>query len=122
MQEHKRERPAKFSFVSDDDNYTGTWGIEMKRDLSVSGMPHFDCTIEANTVNILAEGTEEITIDFGSRGLQLEGDVTVIWNGDEMYSGNAKPIRMNKQGVSDYDPMKFNRWNTSIIQQILKQY
>ena len=120
--EYKRERPAKFSFVSDDDNYTGTWGIEMKRDLSVSGMPHFDCTIEAHKVSIISEGTEEITIDFGPRGLQMEGNVTVIWNGDEMYSGNAKPIRMNKQAVSDYDPMKLNRYNRSIIQHILKQY
>ena len=122
LQQHTRERPGKFSFVSDDNNYTGTWGIEMKRDLSVSGMPHFDCTIEANKVIINSEGTEEITIDFGSGGLQLEGNVTVIWNGDEMYRGTARPIRMNNQGISDYDPMKSNRWNTSLIQQILKQY
>jgi len=122
LQKHSRERPSEFSFVSDDDNYTGTWGIEMKRDLSVSGMPHFDCTIEANRVSILSEGTEEISIDFGPRGLQMEGNVTIIWNGDEMYSGKVKPIRMNNQGISDYDPKMFNRWNTSIIRHILKQY
>ena len=52
----------------------------------------------------------------------LGRNVTIIWNGDEMYKGNAKPIRMNTQEVSDYDPMKFNRWNTSIIQHILEQY
>jgi len=89
---HTRKRPNKFSFVADTDEHRGQWGIEMKRDLTVSGLPHFACTIEGNKVTIVSEGTPGLRVDLGVKGLNLKGKVTVIWNGKTVFEGDAKSV------------------------------
>lgn len=89
LSKHVRRRPNEFAYVSDTNEHRGVWGIEMTRDLTVSGLPSFKCAIDGRTVRIDSEGTPGLTVDLGEAGLRMEGDVTVIWNGREAHKGPA---------------------------------
>jgi dienelactone hydrolase len=90
----RRKRPAQFSFVADTDDYRGIWGIAMNRDIIVSALPRFTCSVEGNTVRLKSEGTNALQVDLGPNGLQLTGEVVVIWNDKESYHGPATTIRL----------------------------
>jgi len=90
----RRKRPTQFSFVADTDERTGAWGVQMKRDITVSALPHFSCTITGNTVALRSEGTNELWINAGAGGLGLEGEAVVIWNDKEAYRGPANVIHL----------------------------
>lgn len=97
LQQHTRKRPTKFSFTADTDQHRGVWGITMSRDLQVSPFPSFDCAIDGQTVQITTKGTNEVQVDFGEDGLNMQGDVVVMLNGKEAYKGPAKmdrPLRL----------------------------
>ncbi len=94
MERFTRKRPDQFSFVADTPEHLGVWGVEMKRDLTVSAMPRFACAIEGRTVRIESTGTPSLTVNAGAGGLGLEGEVTVIWNGKEAYRGPALEIAL----------------------------
>jgi hypothetical protein len=117
MSSHVRKRPAKFFFLADTAEHLGVWGIKMKRDIAISGIPQFSCAIDGTTVVIDSKGTPELSIELGNGGtpvqrkrfyrpsamalaeykggLGLSGDVKVIWNGKEAYNGPAKKITLS---------------------------
>lgn len=76
--EHTRKRPDRFTFVADTDDHPGVWGITMNRDLAVSALPEFECTITGNTVHIDSTGTVGLDVNLGAGGLGLSGTVLVI--------------------------------------------
>jgi predicted esterase len=87
---HKRKRPDRFSFVADMDEHRGVWGIQMLRALHVSAVPRFTCEIKGNQVAITAQGTPELTVDLGTKGLRLKGKVTVTLNGRKVFEGDVE--------------------------------
>jgi len=91
---HTRTRPLEVRFVADTIEHPGAWGVTMRRDLQVSWLPSFHLVVDGNTVTLETEGTPGVRIDLGPGGLGLEGDVTVIWNGDEAYHGPARTVNL----------------------------
>jgi predicted esterase len=90
----RRERPSSFRYVSDDDWHRGAWGVTMVRDLRLSALPEFECTVEGSSVRIDSRGTDGLSVLLGTGGLGLDGDVSVVWNGREAYRGPATTIRL----------------------------
>ncbi len=89
-----RNRPTKFSFVADTPEHLGAWGVRLVRDLSMSGAPSFECSVEGNTVTLTSQGTPGLFLDLVA--MKLKGEVRVIWNGVEAYKGEAKAITVGK--------------------------
>lgn len=97
LQQFTRQRPSTFSFVADTDEHRGIWGVEMKRDVTVSALPRFECRVEGNTVRLASTGTPGLNVNLGVGGLGLTGAVVVIWNGKESYRGPAQEISLGQQ-------------------------
>lgn len=91
---HTRSRPRKIRFVADTNEHPGAWGVTMRRDPQVSCLPSFHLVIDGSTVTLDTEGTPGVRIDLGPDGLRLEGEVTVIWNGQRAYQGPPKTINL----------------------------
>ncbi|MBN1257664.1 MAG: hypothetical protein JXA52_08160 [Planctomycetes bacterium] len=91
---HVRQRPQNFSYVVDSHNHYGRLGIKMKRVPEISALPRFDCEIKDNEVHIYSQGTPEIELDFSEDGLALEGEVVIFWNGEEVYKGPARKLKL----------------------------
>ncbi|MDX2022988.1 MAG: hypothetical protein SF187_22325 [Deltaproteobacteria bacterium] len=89
-----RKRPDKFAFVADTAEHRGVWGIMMDRDVGVSSAPSFECTISGNEVRIVSEGTKGLELELGAQGLNLSGEVTVLWNGKRVYQGPATHVSL----------------------------
>ena len=103
--QYTRKRPDKFTFIADNDKRTGEWGIKMERDIKVTGLPEFTCTLEFNTIRIDSKGASKIIIIPGPEGLNLEGEIKVIWNGTEVYKGACNPIEISSSNnVKPYKP------------------
>lgn len=120
MQQFTRKRPEKFSFVAVDNDYAGTWGINMERDINVSGTPSFTCSIKDNEINIISEGAPEITIEMGETGLQLTGDVVLTWNGNEVYRGESCNFLLSEDGCRELKRLPQRRG--SLVRSILSNY
>lgn len=103
MQQFVRKRPDNFSFMADTDNHLGIWGITMNRDEKVSCLPHFSCSIKGNKVIIESEGTKGLEVRLGQDGLNLAGNVEVIWNGDKAYEGPVKSIALGETLVDKWN-------------------
>jgi hypothetical protein len=88
----RRKRPATFSFVADTDEHRGAWGVTLERDLVVSALPRFQCTVEGNIVRLKSEGSKRLYVDLGPGGLGLTGEVVVVWNDREAYRGPVKEL------------------------------
>ena len=89
-----RKRPDQFTYVCDRDEHRGCWGITMQRNPEVSGVPRFTCAIAGNSVTIESTGTKGLNVELGENGLGLSGEVTVIWNGMEAYTGEPTQVRL----------------------------
>jgi hypothetical protein len=91
-----RRRPETFSFTIDSFRFPGTRGIEMavpfRRRIIDGDLPTFTCTLDGQTVRIDSKHTTGLRIALGEDGLGLDGDVTVIWNGEQAYKGPAKTV------------------------------
>ena len=87
---HKRKRPDRFSFVADADEHRGVWGIQVKRALHLSAVPKFSCELKGNQVTITTQGTLELTVDLGARGLRLKGQVKLVLNGRTVFEGKIE--------------------------------
>lgn len=103
LQKYTRKRPAKFAFTADMNEYRGIWGITMERDPQVSPFPRFACTIEGQTVRIDTKGTAQVNVVLGERGLQMQGEVTVVLNGKEAYKGPAERERALELKIAKAD-------------------
>ena len=97
LQQFTRKRPDRFSFVADTDEHLGVWGIEIKRDVTMSAIPRFECRLEGNTIHLDSTGIPGLTINAGAGGLGLTGEVKVVWNGKESYRGQVRIIELPVQ-------------------------
>ena len=100
MQQFKRKHPDHFTFVVDTDEHPGIWGINLKRDVTVNPLPWFECRLEGNTIHIDSNGTTGLRINPGVGGLGLTGEIVVIWNGEELYRGPVKEIKLGSENKS----------------------
>ena len=96
LQKHTRRRPDRFQFVADTDKHRGAYGVTMMRDLTVSGVPSFTCTVKGNDVAIDSEGTPGLQVVAGEGGLGLDGEITITWNGKQAYKGPAKTVTLGR--------------------------
>jgi predicted esterase len=96
MLKFRRKRPAEFSFVSDMDEHAGAWGVFMMRDVLISPLPRFTCTVKGNTVRLRTQGTKMLQVNLGPGGLGLEGEVIVTWNDQEAYRGPVKILNLSE--------------------------
>lgn len=110
LQQHTRQRPAKFRFIADTPEHDGAWGIRLKREPLLSGAPAFECAIEDNVIHLRTSGTSAAKIDTGPSGLAMEGDYSVIWNGQPVYSGNAPLLLLKNAAAVPFEPKPLGRW------------
>jgi predicted esterase len=103
MTQFSRKRPDSFSFVADKDEHPGIWGIEMKRDLKVSGLPEFNCSIKGDSVIINSVGTKLLKITMGKGGLGLTQSTTLMWNNKQIYRGFPVEIEANETEIKVLD-------------------
>ncbi len=96
MTQFVRKRPDKFFYIADTREHTGVWGISMIRNEGISARPWFDCEIKGQTIDINSSGTERLIIDPGMDGLQMEGDIKIIWNGKLAYEGKNERVTLRK--------------------------
>jgi len=94
-----RKRPTKFSFTVDQYVHPGVWGIKVvflptQRQLIQEPWPRFDVKISGQTVEITTKNTKRLSVDLGSNGLKMTGDVALSVNGKEVLKGAVpdKPI------------------------------
>ena len=92
MQQFRRRRPDRFSFVADTDEHPGIWGVEMARDAAAAARPRLECRVEGRTVRIDTTGTPALRVNPGAGGLGLDGEVEIVWNGRVVHRGPATPI------------------------------
>jgi len=94
MQHSRTAIPDSFSFTADAPQYCGRNGVRIRVDYNIDSnkKPIFTCTIKEKTVTIKTKNTTGIVVDCTKNGLGLEGEVTIIWNGEEIYSGPTKKV------------------------------
>ena len=114
-------RIGNSDIVADENDYTGTWGITMRREITVSGVPQFTCTISGNQVDIESEGTNELRVVMGEKGLQLSGEVVLNWNGSEVYRGEACDYLLSTEGSRKLTRMP-GQGRGSLVGSILSKY
>ncbi len=88
----KRTRPDRFSFTIDQAQHPGVWGIRSTMNpwanrLLVAPWPSFECNITGQEVRITTKRMEEVSIDLGSSGLRMYGEVRVWLNGKSVHRG-----------------------------------
>lgn len=102
LMQFTRKRPALFSYITDTPEHTGRNGVFMAVPMHVDAKPHFICAVDGSTVRIDSANTGGLSVDLGDQGLGLHGDVKVIWNGKEAYSGPAKRIDLGEEKVDKW--------------------
>lgn len=110
MQEHVRQTPRRFQFLADTPEHSQAWGIRLKREPMVSAVPSFHCEIDGPLVRLETLGTTAVKIDAGPKGLGLAGTYTVIWNGAEVYTGDAPHLLLRDGAAFPFVPGPVGRW------------
>jgi len=97
--QHVRQRPTHFAFIADTPYHRGVWGISVPRAYpGVYLLPEtrvsIECWIEGQAVRIEAIGATKLDVDLGPNGLRMTGEVSVIVNGKEQFTGPVpeKPL------------------------------
>lgn len=103
MQFTRPRRTDEFTFETDTAAHAGRNGIMMGMTWrqTPSPRPHFACSIASQTVTITSENTTGLAVALGKDGLGMEGEVTVTWNGKEVYAGPAATIELGAGAPSD---------------------
>lgn len=92
MVQFKRKRPTKFSFIIDQPQFPGVWGVRATRALTGSRFlkepwSSFECEIKGQEVAIKTSRLSDLTVDLGAKGLRMSGMVKLIVNGKEAHNG-----------------------------------
>jgi len=100
--QHTRRMPKHFSFIVDNPQHRGIWGISIPRiypDAYPQAEPRvkFECWIEGSTIRIRTWDVKRIEVNLGPAGLNLSGNVELIVNGKTRFSGVTppKPLSLN---------------------------
>jgi hypothetical protein len=104
MLQQRRRRPMEFTYLSygNRPGELGAWGVEMDPspvydENDPATFAYLSCRVEGNTVTVDTRNTEGLSLklgDAGDRSLKLTGQVTVIWNGRDAYSGPAETVHL----------------------------
>jgi len=96
--EHTRQRPDEFAFIAESSRGRRAWGITLPRPRGDQPLPRFTCRIDGQTVHIDSENAQGLDVDLGPAGLGMTGEVTVIWNGKQAFSGAVpeEPIELGR--------------------------
>jgi len=87
---HSRKPVTKFSYVSSSGMNRGRNGVEVLDIYPASTvLPLVEVEISGNQVKISSQNTSRIRVMMGRSGLNLTGEVQVVWNGKEVYQGLA---------------------------------
>jgi hypothetical protein len=84
--------------VADTEEHPGAWGIRLVKDHH-KGLPSFTCTIAGNRVTISSTNTTALEVNLGEKGLGLQGDAVVVWNGKEVYAGPVALLALSEKGA-----------------------
>ncbi len=89
---HRRRRPTHFTFIADTPYHRGLWGISVPRTYPGSYLlpeprASFECWIEGQTVRIETRDVATLDVELGPKGLRMTGDVTLVVNGKERFTG-----------------------------------
>jgi dienelactone hydrolase len=85
MLQFRRKRPDHFRFSTDDGAYDSVWGIRMEN--INRPVARLECSIGEGRVIINGGGYRSLSLTLGEEGLGLIGQVKIIHNGTEVYSG-----------------------------------
>ncbi len=87
---HERESLTEFSYISYSLTSKGRNGVEVLDIFPAATVfPILELEIIGNAVEIKSKNTSRIRVVMGKGGLNLTGDVKIIWNGKEVYNGRA---------------------------------
>ena len=94
--DRKRTRPTQFHYLKIHDTSLATWGIRVERTkrwqaYHAASWPAFECRIDGQAVHLTTRNCGSITIDPGPAGLQMEGQISLLWNGNPAYRGPVPP-------------------------------
>ena len=99
--QHVRRRPDHFSFIIDTPRHRGIWGISIPRkypydQLVAEPRVKFECWVDGPTVRVQTWDAKKLDVDFGPRGLNMSGDVTLVVNGKRRFHGRVpeKPVSL----------------------------
>jgi len=87
---HHRKPLTDFSYISSSLTSRGRNGVEVL-DIypAATLLPVIEVEISGNLVKISSQHTSRIRVIMGKSGLNLSGDVQLVWNGKEVYLGPA---------------------------------
>ncbi len=99
LQFTKKERPNEFSFITDSFRYQGIYGIKMEVPYNISekNLPQFECRTNGGIVIINSKNTNGLQVDLTSNGLDMKGNIEIIWNGKSVYTGKTKVINLGQK-------------------------
>ena len=91
-QNMKRVRPEKLFYLKIHDLQIATWGVSMERNQNwqayqAESWPRFECAIDGQTVRLSTFNCKHALIDLGPSGLQVKGEVILVWNGKTVHQG-----------------------------------
>jgi len=94
LKKHVREKPQEFTFSTRDPLTNTCWGITL--DVAEAAPEPASVTVrrEGETLHLDTSGTEGVKLELtGPDTLDIDGDIRVLLNGKEVYSGEAKPLK-----------------------------
>ena len=94
--ERRRTRPSQLHYLKIHGASLATWGVRVERTAQwqaydAGSWPAFEYRIDEQTVHLTTRNCRSVMLDLGPAGLQMEGEVSVIWNGNPAYRGNVPP-------------------------------
>ena len=87
---HHRKPLTDFSYISSSPTSRGRNGVEvLDIYLAATLLPVVEVEISGNVIKISSQHTSRIRVVMGKGGLNLTGEVEVVWNEKEVYQGMA---------------------------------
>jgi predicted esterase len=94
LMQYTRPHPDSFTFLADTQAHPGRDGVTMRvpQFPHPDRLPRFECSVDGQTVSIVSENTTGLRVELGEGGLSLTGEVTLTWNGEQVYTGPAERV------------------------------
>jgi len=87
---HHRKPLTDFSYISSSPTSRGRNGVEVLDVYPAATLlPVLEVEISGKVIKISSQYTSRIRVVMGKGGLNLSGEVELVWNGNEVYQGQA---------------------------------
>lgn len=96
LMNYTREIPNKYRFITGDTRHQGAFGITInvaRHILNSKDYPEFSYTKTENKLIINSKNTDGIAIDLTETGLNFTQEVSVVYNGEEIYKGKPSVVK-----------------------------